>query len=193
VLVGHSFGGLYVLSFAAQFPDQVAGMVLLDSAAPTPGPAPPTDTESYNLLGRVSAVLPASAHLGAGRLIAQSSYDSLPPRSQDEARANSSSAAHLASFLEEWVEGSASMQQAAALTTLNDKPLIVLTADQGISDDQWQSKQDHLATLSSNALHRHANTIHASLLDREADAAASIQAIRDVVASVRTSRPLATP
>ena len=38
VLAGHSFGGLYVQSFAAQFPDQVAGMVLLDSTAPKPGP-----------------------------------------------------------------------------------------------------------------------------------------------------------
>ena len=42
VLAGHSFGGLYVQSFAAQFPDQVAGMVLLDSTAPKPGPRPPT-------------------------------------------------------------------------------------------------------------------------------------------------------
>jgi pimeloyl-ACP methyl ester carboxylesterase len=33
VLAGHSFGGLYVQSFAAQFPDQVAGMVLLESTA----------------------------------------------------------------------------------------------------------------------------------------------------------------
>ncbi len=40
VLAGHSFGGLYVLRFAAMFPDQVAGMVLLDSTAPKPGPAP---------------------------------------------------------------------------------------------------------------------------------------------------------
>ena len=54
VLAGHSFGGLYVLSFAAQFPDQVAGLVLLDSTAPKPGPALPTDTESYSALGRVA-------------------------------------------------------------------------------------------------------------------------------------------
>src|SRR5215210_1083633 len=46
VLAGHSFGGLYVQSFAAQFPDQVAGLVLLDSTAPKPGPALPTRTES---------------------------------------------------------------------------------------------------------------------------------------------------
>jgi hypothetical protein len=44
------------------------------------------------------------------------------------------------------------MQQASALTSLNGKPLIVLTADEGNNDDQWQSKQDHMATLSTNGL-----------------------------------------
>src|SRR5690606_30400760 len=34
VLAGHSFGGLYVLTFAARYPDDVAGMVLVDSTAP---------------------------------------------------------------------------------------------------------------------------------------------------------------
>jgi hypothetical protein len=46
VLAGHSFGGLYVQTFAANYPDQVAGLVLLDSTAPKPGPALPTRTES---------------------------------------------------------------------------------------------------------------------------------------------------
>ena len=78
-----------------------------------------------------------------------------------------------------------------ALTSLNGKPLIVLTADEGITDDQWQSKQDHMATLSTNSLHRHANATHQSLLDDEADSAAASQAIHDVVIAVRTSRPLA--
>ena len=32
VLVGHSFGGLYALTFAARYPEQVAGIVLLASA-----------------------------------------------------------------------------------------------------------------------------------------------------------------
>jgi hypothetical protein len=83
------------------------------------------------------------------------------------------------------------MQQASALTNLNGKPLIVLTADEGINDDQWQSKQDHMARLSTNSLHRHANATHDSLISDEADAAAASQAIHDVVAAVRTSRPLA--
>ena len=36
VLAGHSFGGLYVLAFAARYPEEVAGMVLVDSTAPAP-------------------------------------------------------------------------------------------------------------------------------------------------------------
>src|SRR5829696_2073059 len=190
VLAGHSFGGLYVQSFAAQFPDQVAGMVLLDSTAPKPGPAQPTDTDRYNVIGRVAALSAASAHLGAGRLLNPISYTTLPPRSRDEARANSSTARHLASFVEEYGVANTSMQQASALTSLNGKPLIVLTADEA-ADDQWQSKQDHLATLSTNSLHRHANATHASLLEDEADAAVASQAIHDVVVAVRTSQPLA--
>jgi pimeloyl-ACP methyl ester carboxylesterase len=190
VLAGHSFGGLYIRSFTAQFPNQVAGMVLLDSTAPKPGRAQPTNADSYSLLGRVAVLLPAVAHLGAGRLLNPISYGSLPPRSRDEARANSSSARHLASWLEEFREGSRSMQQASSLTNLDGKPLIVLTADTG-HDANWQSAQDQMAKLSTNSLHRVAkDTTHQSLTEDEADSAAASQAIRDVVASVRTSQPL---
>jgi hypothetical protein len=55
-----------------------------------------------------------------------------------------------------------------------------------------QSVQDHMATLSTNSLHRHANATHASLVSDEADAAAASQVIHDVGASVRTSQPLCT-
>jgi alpha/beta hydrolase fold len=50
VLAGHSFGGLYILAFAAHYPDEVAGMVLLDSTSPDgSAQAPSTDTGSYDL------------------------------------------------------------------------------------------------------------------------------------------------
>jgi pimeloyl-ACP methyl ester carboxylesterase len=191
VLAGHSFGGLYVQAFAAKFPDQVAGLVLLDSTAPKPGPALPVDSGSYNGLSRVSALFSTIAHFGAGRLIAQGSYGSLPPEVQGEARANGSTAHSLASFIDEFAEANTAMQQASSLTSLNGKPLIVLTADKGMSDE-WPAKQDHLATLSTNSLHRHANATHDSMISDEADSAAASQAIRDVAASVRTSRQLAS-
>ena len=190
LLAGHSFGGWYVRSFAAQFPDQVAGMVLLDSTAATPGPAQPTDTKWDSLLRRVAVLFPAVAHLGAARLLNPISYGTLPPRSRDEARANSATAKHVASWLEETLQGSASSRQASSLTDLDGKPLIVLTADTG-HDAKEQSAQDYMATLSTNSVHRVAHdTTHQSLLDDEADSAAASKAIHDVIVAVRTARPL---
>jgi pimeloyl-ACP methyl ester carboxylesterase len=191
VLAGHSAGGLYVQTFAAHYPDQVAGLVLLDSTAPKPGPALPARTESYDVLGRVSAVFSAVAHLGAGRLIAQTAYGSLPPHFRDEARANASTAPFLASWIEESGAANTSMQQAASLTNLDGKPLVVVTADTGNAAG-WEQAQDKMATLSTNSSHRVAkDTTHRTLLHDETDSAQAIQAIHDVVVAVRTSRPLA--
>ena len=91
MLAGHSFGGLYVLTFAAGYPDEVAGMVLVDSIAPAsaaaPGAASPGDAGSYDVMGRVSTLVSTSARLGLGRLYTQFSFGSLPPRPRDEVRA----------------------------------------------------------------------------------------------------------
>lgn len=179
-------------SFAAQFPDDVAGLVLLDSTAAKPGPALPSTT-SDSIFGRVATIVPAVAHLGAGRLIAQASYASLPPQVRDAARANASLDRNLGSWIEEFVEANTSMQQAAALTRLDGKPLIVLTADTG-NEAGWEQEQDHLATLSTNSLHRAArSTTHDSMISDEANSAAASQAINDVVEAVRTARPLGLP
>jgi pimeloyl-ACP methyl ester carboxylesterase len=189
VLAGHSFGGLYVLTFAATYPDQVDGMVLLDSTAPASGPAPPTKTGSYDFVGRITTLLPAVAHLGAAHLIGDS-YDSLPPRSRDEARATVSTAHSVRSYLNEFLEGSRATHQAASLVDFAGKPLIVVTAVKG-QNAAWPGAQDKLVTLSTNSRHDVvADATHASLVLDESDAAAASQAIRDVVEAVRTNRPL---
>lgn len=82
VLAGHSFGGLYVLSFAAQYPEDVAGMVLVDSTAPATNGTPSAAPGSYDAMGRVSALLSASARLGTARVLGQFSYGGLPPQSR---------------------------------------------------------------------------------------------------------------
>lgn len=193
VLAGHSFGGLYILAFAAEYPDQVAGMVLLDSTAPRSAPSPPTRTGSYDLLGRISALLPAAAHLGVARLYGQFSYGSLPSRARDEARASIATARNVRSFMDELSASAFAVQQAASLIDLADRPLIVITAGRE-HDAQWFSAQQKMATLSTNSRHRVvANATHASLLLDQTDAAAASQAVRDVIVSVRTSRPLAPP
>jgi pimeloyl-ACP methyl ester carboxylesterase len=186
VLAGHSFGGLYVLTFAAQYPDQVAGMVLLDSTAPAMGPVPATNTDDF--VGRISMLVAATANLGAAHLLGDS-YDSLPPRSRDEARASVSTARSVQSYINEFREGARSIHQAATLVNFASKPLIVITAGRE-HDGSWLAAQDKLAALSTNSQHRVVDATHASLVLDKTDAAAASQGIRDVVAAVRSSRPL---
>jgi pimeloyl-ACP methyl ester carboxylesterase len=189
VLAGHSFGGLYVLTFAAAYPDQVVGLVLLDSTAPRPGAVAPIMAGSYDLIGRLSTLLSATAHLGAAHLIPDS-YDSLPARSRDEARATVSTARSAESYLNEFRAGAAATRQAAALADFAGKPLIVVTAGRG-NDSTWQAAQNKLATLSTNSRHRIvADATHASLVLDQTHAAAASQAIRDVVEAVRTDQAL---
>ena len=186
MLAGHSFGGLYILTFAASYPDQVAGRGLLDSTAPASGPTPPTKTGSYDMVGRISALLPAVAHLGVTRLYGQSAYGTLH-RSRDEARARSATVSDLASFLNEFLEGSAATHQAASLVDLADKPLIVLTAGRE-HDAAWLAAQDKLATLSTNSSPPHCcrRRTRPRWFSTQAMRPSASQAIRDVVASVRT-------
>src|SRR4030095_1843213 len=84
VLAGHSFGGLYVLTFAARYPDEVAGMVLVDSTAPAaavnPGTPSPGHGGTGDAMSRLSALYSTAARLGLARLYAQSDFGSLPPR-----------------------------------------------------------------------------------------------------------------
>lgn len=198
VLAGHSFGGLYVLIFAARYPAEVAGMVLVDSTAPKaaakaaakPEAASPGDGGSYDVLGRVSALVSTSARLGLGRLYSQLSYGSLPPRSRDEVRASGATAGNLRSTIDEYVQANASMEQAASLRDFANKPLVVLTAGSG-SDAAHLASQNHLATLSTNSVHRVIEgASHEALVADEKHAAATTQAILDVVSSVRSAARL---
>jgi hypothetical protein len=109
VLAGHSFGGLYVQIFAARYPDEVAGMVLVDStnraSEAEPGRASAYGVGSYDLMGRVAALGSASARLGLARLVGQFGYDTLPPRARDEVRVSSATANYVGSYVDEFVQG----------------------------------------------------------------------------------------
>ena len=175
-----------------RIPGPGCGHGVADSTAKI-GPVAGDQTGSYDLLGRISALLPAAAHLGVARLYGQFSYGSLPSRARDEARASIATARNVRSFIDELSASAFAVQQAASLVDLADRPLIVITAGRE-HDAQWFSAQQKMATLSTNSRHRVvANATHPSLLVDPTDAAAASQAVRDVIVSVRTSRPLAPP
>jgi pimeloyl-ACP methyl ester carboxylesterase len=194
VVAGHSFGGLYTMVFAARYPDEVAGMVLLDSTAPRPAVSPaaaaPGVVGSYDVMGRVAALVATLSEVGLTRVYAHVEAGTLPPRSRDEVRGSIATAGTVRSTIDEYVQANTAMEQAAALMDFADKPLVVLTAGSGSAPD-WFARQDHLAALSTKGAHRvMPGATHEDLVAKQADAAKSTQAILDVVSSVRGERPL---
>lgn len=77
------------------------------------------------------------------------------------------------------------------MTTLGNRPLAVLTAaENSTGTEGWADAQDQLAGLSTNRVHRTVESTHTGLLEDPGPAAESVRAITEVIASVRSGRPL---
>jgi pimeloyl-ACP methyl ester carboxylesterase len=191
VLVGHSSGAQYVRIFAGRYPSQVAGVVLLDpqpAEALTRLPVFPT---FYRVFRRVSALFPSLARLGVARVISLADSGSLPPESRNLRRLYSSSPHSSRSLRDEFAQLPAALAQAGAVRSLGDLPLVVVTAARD-AQAGWLPLQDEMAALSRNSVHRvMTGATHSSLIEDESDSCAASQAIREVVESVRSGRPLA--
>jgi len=190
VLVGHSTGGAYVRVFAAHYPDLVAGMVLLDSQPNEALTGLPDFPSQYSAIRRASALFSSLARLGVFRLVNQFAADPLPVPTRDEERAVVSTANLNRIQRDEFAELPMTLKEAAALTTLGDRPLIVVTAARG-AQAGWLPLQDKMTGLSSNSVHRVLpDTDHPGVIHDGVGAAQASQAILDVVASVRSGASL---
>jgi pimeloyl-ACP methyl ester carboxylesterase len=187
VLAGHSVGGTYALVYAAQYPSQIAGVALIDSATPYQFDLP--DYPSfYSMWKRAAALLPSAARTAMGRMALRSGFGSLPPRVRDAARAFNSSPRQLTASRIELLQLPTVFNQAKALRTLNGKPLAVLSATVGEMRG-WATAQDKLVELSTNSTHRTVvGASHAALIEDKRFARATSRAIAEVVHSVRSNR-----
>lgn len=190
VLVGHSIGGPYALTYAAQYPEQVAGMVLLDSSSPEQLTSIPSYAGQYAMMRRGLALLPTLSRLGLSRVFAASH---LPGEAGDRVRAMTSTPHALRNGRDEVSTIPVVFEQAQALTTLHGRPLVVLTASETLDTSGWAEAQDKLAALSANHVHRDVDSTHAGLVEDAHGSTASVHAITEVVTAVRTGSPLATP
>ncbi|HUR23709.1 MAG TPA: alpha/beta fold hydrolase [Acidimicrobiales bacterium] len=188
VLVGHSLGGPYAMTYAARYPDEVAGLVLLDATSPEAFTVLPSFPSTHSMMRRLFGVAPSLSRLGVGHAIPG---ETLPGAANDQARAFATSPRNLRSQRDELSQLRASLTQARAFTGLGGKPLAVLTAGEG-QQAGWSAAQDRMAALSTNSLHRVAPATHASLLTDKSDSIYSVRAIADVVRSVRTGSRLPT-
>jgi pimeloyl-ACP methyl ester carboxylesterase len=184
VLAGHSVGGTYALIYAAQYPRQVAGVALIDSATPYQFDLP--DYPSfYSMWKRGSALLPSLARTVMGRMELRSGFGSLPPRARDAARAFNSSPRQLTASRIEFLQLPTVFNEAKTLRSLHGKPLTVLSATVGQMRG-WAAAQDKLARLSTNSTHRTvAGATHEALLGDKTLARATSLAISQVVRRAR--------
>jgi pimeloyl-ACP methyl ester carboxylesterase len=190
VLAGHSFGGLYVMTYAARYPDEVAGLVLVDSTAASSNPVPVPKEGSYSVVQHASSLVATTSWLGAARLLAATSFSELPPRYRNDYRATAATGTEMAGVLAEYLVAGSSAGAAGTLRSLDAKPLVVLTASQG-NRQGWMDSQNRMAELSINSVHRvEPGATHSAFVDDPDHAAAVTRAIHDVVVSLRSGVPL---
>jgi pimeloyl-ACP methyl ester carboxylesterase len=173
VLVGHSFGGFNVRVFAARNPDEVAGMVLVDSADEFPyeGPMPdslrgPGTYIPQSLWSAGTVVLDFLVQAGVARLI-----DNGVPSSRGQLTEHDAAVIHSLQLepkafdaqSREGIDRDRTLAQVRAVHSLGNMPLVVLTAAGGIPrpddevslavaafmHDRIYTKQARLATLST--------------------------------------------
>jgi len=192
VLVGHSLGGLTVRVFAQEYASETAGLVLIESmhrgsatpsAAATPS-ALTTPAES-RLLSAGRWILALPARVGLLRLFAGPL--GLKPDWSPEAAAAytaiSVTPRPLLTTLDEFLGTAESLAQAAAVTSLGDLPLVVLSRGVPEGDEQkWQREQTELLHLSSNSQQLFAEQSgHNIQLDQPAAAVSAIVHMVDLV------------
>jgi pimeloyl-ACP methyl ester carboxylesterase len=177
-MVGHSLGGFIVRIFAHDYASEVSGVVLIDSM----NPKQVTQSQS-RFLARLYSFQALLTRFGVGRLLVKvlglasgmpanmEAYWPLYVRPQS-----------LRASANEYQRLPASAEEAAAVTTFGDLPLIVLTAklNENPSWPEWQAELPH---LSSNRQHLFAeNSGHTIQLD---EPEVAVTAILQMVQQVR--------
>jgi pimeloyl-ACP methyl ester carboxylesterase len=193
VLAGHSLGGVHALTYAATYPHDVAGVVLLDSASPRQMDLVTTFNGEYQVARRALAVAPTLFRFGIGHITQAMATPALPGTAGGQASVFANSPRGMRNERAEQSTLPAAFRQAQALTTLGATPLVVLTAKDNVDHKPgWATAQNQLAALSTNSRHTVPDLTHMAFLEDPSGSAQSIQAVTDVVASARTHTPLGT-
>jgi pimeloyl-ACP methyl ester carboxylesterase len=188
VLVGHAFGGAYVRIFAGQNPDDVCGMVLVDSSHPEML----THFAEYGLEKEIPSkqirpLILLLSHLGMPGRFKGNVYNLSPDvYNPTQAFLPESSMA----WFDETVEAPNTLAQAGQYEYLGDMPLIVLAAARSSQDLQqvWLELQQELTLLSENSEFRALQEAgHYIQFDQPQEV---VEAVRDVVQRCAETSPL---
>jgi pimeloyl-ACP methyl ester carboxylesterase len=191
VLVGWSFGGLYIREYAAQYGDQVAGLVLVDSSHPDQWTSSPGGQAQFESYSKIYSLAPVLVRLGVMRIMGFRQPDSgLPTPYNEQLTASFAATKDWDTQSAEFLASPASMTQVRASKLPDNIPLYVLTATEQ-HEQSWQDWQIDLALLSTNSLHQIAEGAdHASFWRDPATVKVTAAAILQTVESARSEAPL---
>ena len=207
VLVGQSFGGLYVRMYAAQYPKEVKGMVLVDASHPDMWTRlPPEVVATLKPPNWQVSAMTFLTRLGVFRLTGGDMAEcGLPAQQCKEVQAYFRSTRYRMTWGQEMLAPDRDAQ-VRATGGLGDRPLMVLSAGDhgrdfaaGVSgaaraqfERTWHNLQSELAGLSTNSIHLVVEGAgHSTLQTDQRDAQVTSAAITKVVEAVRTHQPLA--
>jgi pimeloyl-ACP methyl ester carboxylesterase len=195
VLAGHSIGGIYVRQFAAEYPEEVAGVVLVDAANPFQFDRHPEMLEENESYLQVAKFIPAFARLGIGHLFfalgGEIDFAEMKEPQKSEIKAAWSSPEYFESQYAETAAGRNIFADGQKLGSLGDLPLIVLTQGNDSASSGWIELQNELALLSTDSLHITVDdATHASLAFNPAHAQAVSDTVLRVVDAARSGERL---
>lgn len=194
VLVGHSIGGLYVRQFAEDYPEQTAGLVLLDTGHPEQFQQYPELFTDGDAMLRIMPELQMLTRIGVGRLYfalgGEMDFSGLPEQQKSQVKAFWSSTRYYDAQTVELRAGREIWADALNLKGLGDKPLLVISRGVNL-DHKWNKYQADLAALSTNSGHITIDGANHGGLVFNPDYAAQVsKAINQLIDAVRTGKRL---
>lgn len=192
VLAGWSYGGMYVRQYASQYPDEVVGMVLLDSSSPEQCISTPATQAQCASMAQTFTIAPILTRLGVLRVMGLSQPASgLPSPQSEELLASFSATKDWDTQSAEFFASPSTTGQGLDAESLGDMPLFVLTATGHDFEQLWQGWQAGFTDLSTNSVQRVlSGATHGSIMYDSTDAKVSTEAILQVVEAARTGAAL---
>ncbi|MDF2176957.1 alpha/beta hydrolase [Aliiglaciecola sp. CAU 1673] len=194
LLVGHSMGGPLMQIFAGHYPDEVAGLILVDPAHPQQMERFSADirekyVQFYELL-EISSLLAPTGLLRLTNYLGDKAKD-LPEVDYRVARLFASSSTHIDRSVQEISNWQTTMAEASRFMNFGSMPLTVLSASAdpresvGFSE-QVNSLHEELSKMSKQGKHIRLDAAdHFSILMREAHAHNTSESIKIMLEEIR--------
>ncbi|HSL31516.1 MAG TPA: alpha/beta hydrolase [Anaerolineales bacterium] len=192
VLAGWSYGGMYIRQYAAQYPDEVVGMVLLDSSSPEQCISTPDTQAQCDTMAITFTLAPILTRFGVLRLMGLSMPASgLPSPQNEELLASFSATKDWVTQSAEFFASPSTRGQGLNSESRGDIPLFVLSATGHDFEELWQGWQAGFTSLSTNSVQQVLpDATHGSILYDATHAKVSVESILKVVEAARTGTAL---